>query len=163
MYIKITKTKGSIVFDREKWKEVRKELQDAAEFFAIQMLGSRLAKNIAIRLHLEAGKTLDYSGWSLWEDDRFRPREFTIRLNVSLIPDWETLIETLAHEFIHVRQFARGYLKQYWRANPGVMHWHGKPYNIYRLQYWELPWEIEAYSLDFIFAEEYLERSEFEL
>lgn len=48
---------------------------------------------------------------------------------------------TLAHEMVHVKQLAKGTLKQ---VN-GVSYWKGKRYRKNH-RYLDLPWEIEAYS-----------------
>lgn len=48
---------------------------------------------------------------------------------------------TLAHEMIHVKQLAKGTLKQV----DGVNYWKGKRYRKNH-RYLEMPWEIEAFS-----------------
>ena len=48
---------------------------------------------------------------------------------------------TLAHEMVHVKQLAKGTLKQ---VN-GVNYWNGKRYRRNH-KYLNLPWEIEAFS-----------------
>ena len=48
---------------------------------------------------------------------------------------------TLAHEMVHVKQLAKGTLKQ---VN-GVSYWKGKRYRKNH-KYLNLPWEIEAFS-----------------
>ena len=48
---------------------------------------------------------------------------------------------TLAHEMVHVKQIARGYLK----TINGVNYWMGKRVHG-RTKYLNKPWEIEAFS-----------------
>ncbi len=48
---------------------------------------------------------------------------------------------TLAHEMIHVKQLAKGHLKQ---VN-GVNYWRGKRYRKNHA-YLDMPWEVEAFS-----------------
>lgn len=48
---------------------------------------------------------------------------------------------TLAHEMVHVKQLAKGKLKQ---VN-GVNYWNGKRYRKNH-RYLNLPWEVEAFS-----------------
>lgn len=48
---------------------------------------------------------------------------------------------TLAHEMVHVKQLAKGTLKQI----DGVNYWNGKRYRKNH-KYLSLPWEIEAFS-----------------
>jgi hypothetical protein len=49
---------------------------------------------------------------------------------------------TLAHEMVHVKQFAKGILKN--KSN-GVNIWAGKRYN-HKVAYLDRPWEIEAFA-----------------
>jgi hypothetical protein len=48
---------------------------------------------------------------------------------------------TLAHEMVHVRQYAKMEL------NEEMNRWHGEYVNTDLIPYHEQPWEIEAYDL----------------
>ena len=62
----------------------------------------------------------------------------------------ETLISVIAHEMIHVKQRVRGQLKHYFKRNGDVEFiWCGKKYNV---DYYDSPWEIEAFSRERILA-----------
>ena len=50
------------------------------------------------------------------------------------------LLETIAHEMVHVKQYARREL------HPVHDTWCGKTYNPDKVSYWDLPWEIEAHG-----------------
>jgi hypothetical protein len=50
------------------------------------------------------------------------------------------LLETIAHEMVHVKQYARREL------HPVNETWCGKTYNPKKVSYWDLPWEIEAHG-----------------
>lgn len=69
------------------------------------------------------------------------PREITVVLDSSL--RFESMIQTLAHEMIHVKQFALGQLREVKnrRGKPTRM-WRGKPARTHALY---SPWEREAY------------------
>jgi len=57
-------------------------------------------------------------------------------------PKLDQMLETLAHELIHAKQFIRGEINQrnlIWRGSSG-------PYDCRRLTYRKTPWEKEAYS-----------------
>ncbi len=54
---------------------------------------------------------------------------------------FERLGVTLAHEMVHVKQIAKGYLK----TVNGVNYWNGRRYSN-RTKYLNQPWEIEAFS-----------------
>ena len=52
------------------------------------------------------------------------------------------LLETIAHEMVHVKQYARGELYQGIRVNK--YRWQGKW--VGNMDYWDEPWEIEAHG-----------------
>lgn len=57
-------------------------------------------------------------------------------------PKLDQILETLAHELIHAKQFLRGEINQYnliWRGSSG-------PYDCKKVTYRKTPWEKEAYS-----------------
>lgn len=116
----------------------------AAEWYAIKLMGSRLAKNISVRIdfvqNLEAEGT---GGDCIWEDDNHRPREFQI--NIDKNDDMPYMLQTLAHEMVHVKQFAKGELKDIMKAH-SLCKWQGNEYDTEKLEYWDYPWEIEAHG-----------------
>jgi hypothetical protein len=70
-----------------------------------------------------------------------RPRDFVIRLD-SRVEKRKMLI-TLAHEMVHVKQFARGEL--YHSTRKAQCRWQGRWLKD-SIDYWDSPWEIEAYG-----------------
>ena len=50
------------------------------------------------------------------------------------------VLETVAHEIVHVKQYVRREL------NPMTQAWMGKTVNPEKVSYWDLPWEIEAHG-----------------
>ena len=54
---------------------------------------------------------------------------------------WTDLGSTLAHEMVHVKQFAKGQLQ----VKNGMRYWCGKKYTK-RTKYIEQPWEQEAFA-----------------
>jgi len=55
------------------------------------------------------------------------------------------LLETLAHEMVHVKQYARGQFK----IEKNKTIWLGKPL---KLKYYQRPWELEAMSKERVLA-----------
>lgn len=120
-------------------KDMKQLFADAASFFLLKMLDTTTLKNtivnIKVRKKLEDSQDgycdiVDYDGWN-------RPREFDVYVqkNVSV----RYMLMTLAHECVHVKQYASGELKE--------------GHNLWRYQivppdinYWESPWEIEAFG-----------------
>ena len=77
---------------------------------------------------------------------RVGPKHLIMMLDSKL--DVERLVLTIAHEMVHVKQFARGQIKEI----PGrtqVRYWMGKKV---RKSYYEQPWELEAFSKERILA-----------
>lgn len=74
-------------------------------------------------------------GYCLELDDN---RTFEIEADRTL--PMRKLLETVAHEMVHVKQYARREL------HPSTDTWLGKTYNPKKVSYWDLPWEIEAHG-----------------
>jgi hypothetical protein len=97
-----------------------------------------------------------YSVKNLRRDDEmngvvshFAPRKLKMLIDSRL--SHRKLFETLAHEMIHVKQFARGQIKFYTSRNgKRFSTWLGKRYK--NTDYYDLPWEIEAFSKERLLA-----------
>lgn len=61
----------------------------------------------------------------------------------------ESLVETLCHEMVHVKQFALGHAKIKYRGKKATFHWMGRPV---RAVYWDRPWEQEAWRREKVLA-----------
>lgn len=70
------------------------------------------------------------------------PSEFEIKLNSSL--PLRDLMETLAHELVHVKQYAKGELRDS-KVNKQVV-FQNRTYDVEDMDYWDHPWEIEAHG-----------------
>ena len=125
------------------------KLEEAARFFAAQLIHTRTTNKI--ELDLEIVKTLDVDGECISEDDHKNPRYFTIRLKRAPIDE---MIKVLAHEMVHVKQYAKNELgKELALARGGkglriVTRWLGELWSPKSKEdaYWDAPWEIEAYG-----------------
>lgn len=76
-----------------------------------------------------------------------RPKEFDIEIDADL--SQRRVLQTIAHELVHVRQYATGHLKEYNR-NCDVK-WKGERFEEKQTsgdEYWFTPWEIEAYGVE---------------
>lgn len=67
---------------------------------------------------------------------------YTIRLDAG---DSETVISTLAHEMVHIKQFARGELRMLYTGY--CAKWKGEKY-LDDAHYETCPWEVEANSIE---------------
>lgn len=116
------------------------ELKLAANFYAEQLMHKNLIKNLEIRVCFSKND----GNTTMWEDCNLRPREFTITLETGVSLE-DTLI-TLAHEMVHVKQYAKGELFDYVSGGPYMMRWRDEKRNWDDIDYMNFPWEIEAYG-----------------
>ena len=135
----------------EKGSKAKRELiQDLSWFLAQKLLGKRLMNNVEIEIEFK--RNLGAHGFCSWADDNNRPRAFTVEIDSSL--GLEEVGLTLCHEFVHVKQFAKGELKDLFKGGYKQM-WKGKDYS--NTPYSHQPWERQAYRMQDKLWEEYKE------
>ena len=109
----------------------RKRVQSIAEFCVETLMPRMRTLEVTIKLKKPKGAM----GYCLELDSN---REF--ELEIDRTQSLRKLLETAAHEMVHVKQFARREL------HPSNDTWYGKTYNPKKVSYWDLPWEIEAHG-----------------
>jgi len=111
--------------------------------FVIEKLMPRMAGRLGITVQYVSNlrKNEGIYGDCIWEDDDYRPREFMIRLDRGL--NLKTAMTTLAHEMVHVKQYARDEMRQL--TTKRACRYNGELYKD-GLDYWDQPWEIEAHG-----------------
>jgi len=121
----------------------KQELSASLIDFVAEKLVPRLKDKLEINVEFITGlmKREYIYGDCIWEDEDYRPKEFTIRIDAGL--DLRNTLTTLAHEMVHVKQYARDEMKQLW-ASPKI-RFDGRYYDI-KTDYWDRPWEIEAHG-----------------
>jgi hypothetical protein len=121
----------------------RDKVEDAACFYIKELMPriKNLELNIQLIPKLDEKDGVD--GDCTWEDKNHRPREFTIRLNSS--KSLSVILDTLAHEMIHVRQYARGELVDLTRT-PGYSRFRGE---LIKWNPKNEPWEKEAWECSY--------------
>lgn len=111
------------------------------------LVGKRIAKNIELSFKIKKNlkKNEGIEGTTQWEDDNHKPRDFLIELDGS--QNTENFILTMCHELVHVKQYALGEMKDIFKG-PNNLLWRGQKINThkYSVNYWEQPWEIEAFG-----------------
>ena len=123
-------------------KTKRKHIEQAAQYFEEILFKRKLPTLVLeIKLILRLNHKEGSEGECIWEDKRTKPRQFTIRLDSS--GDLSTLIETFGHEMVHVKQYARGEMKDS-SVSRDLVYWKGKEYDSSKITYYDWPWEIEA-------------------
>lgn len=121
----------------------QKELVESIAEFCAYKLMPRLAPKISITIKLSdtLKKREKIYGDCIWEDEDLYPREFTIRADAC--QKQRQLLETIAHEMVHVKQYARDEMRQL--STKPVCRFNGAHYPN-DLDYWDQPWEIEAHG-----------------
>ena len=125
-------------------KKNRALVEMATWWYAEKLLGKRIIGNMKLNINLRRNLVSKEGceGTAIWEDDFVRPREFTIELDTNFtIRD---ILITLAHEMVHVKQWAKGEMYEY--SKPGMVRFHKTKFNMNEVDYWDYPWEIEAYG-----------------
>ena len=128
-------------------KTKRKLAESIAKFCATKLMSTRLANTLEITIELvpNLGKKVGVYGDCIWEDKPNRPKEFTVRVDSKMTP--RHVVETIAHEMVHVKQFARNEL--YEPSAKQGSRWKGEwlsPRQKCVKDYWDQPWEIEAHG-----------------
>lgn len=123
------------------------ELIKASQFYGRFLLSKQMLPHIAVNIVMKSAiKDLGNCTVAFY-NDWYKPREFEVQLRKRR--SLKSTLQTLAHEFVHVKQFARGEL------NCGHTKWLGDRIDSDSIDYNDLPWEIEATSLEVILYEMY--------
>ena len=123
----------------------KKLVKDAARWMLGYVLGNRLASNIDLNIRFEEDlKNTPIYANVTWEDNNHKPRVFDMEM-CNYITD-RIMMRVLAHEIVHIRQYATGDLKDL-ALQADYCKWKNKLVKVDgqgRVRYWDLPWEIEA-------------------
>jgi hypothetical protein len=120
----------------------RKYIQSQVEF-CVQKLMPKM-KGLEITIRMKDLKKEKVYGYCLADPDgdaevADRPRTFEIQVDKGL--KLRKALETICHEMVHVKQYARGEL--YESSVKGMHRWHGE-WMKNDPDYWDCPWEWEA-------------------
>jgi len=121
-------------------KDFTPYIHRAAKFFSDNLLTKQMQDYTIIIVKFN--KKLDDYGSAQVEgyNSRNMPREFLIEINPNI--GAHQILRTLAHEMVHVRQFAYGH------TNETLSKWHDLKIDSDDLDYWDHPWEIEAHGME---------------
>ena len=113
-------------------------VQRASQFYAEQLFPKQLLRHIVVSIKFN--KHLDAFGYTSVEkrNTKGAAREFLIELHPYI--SGKQILKTLAHEFVHVKQYV------YEELNEEQTQWQGEPIDSDAVDYFEFPWEIEAYG-----------------
>ena len=124
-------------------KVSKQVIADAVYFYAEYLIRDSLLKNIQIDVDLEDGLmgTERQQAYCVNASEGRYAREFDICVDAGL--GKRTMLMALAHEMVHVKQYATGELK--YNRNQRLHRFQGIAYHP-NYMYWEQPWEIEAFG-----------------
>lgn len=116
-------------------------LKLAAKSYASNLFSRRMIPYLYFEISIL--KIKDAAGYCLpiFPD---KPREFEIEIGIQ--KQKLIMLQALAHEFVHAKQFAYGELKDRYVKKQHITTWLGQ--DCTDLMYWDRPWEIEAYGLE---------------
>lgn len=124
----------------------KKELETIVSFFGEYLLGKRLAKNISLYVSYEnLGNKYAYIFPTDYDSSSCREFELTLDRHFSKEYCPKLMLTTLAHELVHLKQFAKGELKNH---SVDAYKWKGELVDIpeSEAKYLKTPWETEAYT-----------------
>ena len=124
--------------------KTRKLVKTAAWWYDEKLMGKRLLRSLEITIKLKKNLLAQdgHEGTAIWEDDNIRPKEFTISLDSTCTI--RNILITLAHEMVHVKQWAKGEMYEY--AEQDMVRFNKTKFNMANIDYWDYPWEIEAFG-----------------
>lgn len=134
--------------------DLPKQITPDCAFFSIAFFGEKLMSkkllkklNVDIFFIKDLKKLEKFEADCIWEDINIRPKEFSIRIDSSM--SGRRIIQALAHEMTHIKQYATGEMSDLLGMNTLVSWRKGlrkQRIDSEVVDYWEHPWEIEAYG-----------------
>jgi hypothetical protein len=120
-------------------------IRKAVKFYMSQLLEVEKYKDLKIRIEFTkmSGDNIGLMSW-LGDENR-KPKEYEVIVKDSLSKN--NVLKILAHEMVHVKQFATGEMYDHVKGNK--VHFKGKSYSMITdnsPDYYFSPWEIEAYG-----------------
>lgn len=121
------------------------KLRSLADFILEKFFTKPKRDKLDIRVRFKKGmyESTNQFANCIWEDEHFKPEEFTIDMD----PDQKLplLLNSLAHELVHVKQWAKGEFYELQRERE-VYKFNGQRFDTSKIDYWDTPWEIEAHG-----------------
>ena len=137
----------------------KKDCKEAILFFGESLFSSRLYPKIKVTVEFINDPSFAELATCNWEDTHYKGREFIISIDYKLKP--KEMLMTLAHEMVHIKQYAKGEMTDHLRADKTRWsgNWYGKK-KTYDLNdakfYWEYPWEREARAMEMELCSKFL-------
>jgi hypothetical protein len=126
--------------------ELKKHFRNAVEFYANELMSPQLVRNLNIQLNYKRDLEHKVLGECEIIGDVMRPRRFKITITPmkNTFYNRAEIFNTLAHEMIHVKQYAYRQLR--FTDSVEKTRWKGRSVNERNYRYENLPWEKEAFG-----------------
>jgi len=124
-------------------KRLKHLMASAVEFYCSLLMTKRMCTSLEVYVVMKKKLEHNYSGFCSFVDHYKGKRTFEIELAKGFSVR-ETLC-SLAHEVVHLKQFATRELKDT-MITANVSEWKGEKIDENKIDYWDLPFEIEAYG-----------------
>lgn len=138
---------------------MRKKLHRNEAFYSAQwmlrkLVPCELVDTLIVNVYIRKMKHQKGTCWAYQNN----PNTFDIVISADL--GRMATLRTIAHECVHVMQYATGKMKDLWGNNTGKVLWknsifEGTEEN--RRAYYKLPWEIEAFGMQEKLTRSYLD------
>ena len=128
-------------------RELTKLLKLAADSFANKLFSPQLLKNLVLKIMVKPASNMVAGGYCNIADDDDGTLPRTFEIEIAKTKKKIHMFTVLAHEMVHMKQFATGEMKDRYVKTQYVTVWRGDKYED-DVSYWDQPWEIEAYGLE---------------
>lgn len=125
------------IYDKKISIEFQQIFNKAINFYSDYLFSNQLKKHLCICIEFNSTMK-DYGYCEVLEYTHYKPRMFLIVLKKK--KSISSMLTTLAHEMVHVKQYA------YCELSENHYMWEGKDYS--KKSYFQLPWEQQAMMLE---------------
>lgn len=121
----------------------KRTLQKAAEYYSSLLMKRSVAASVFLNIVIKSKLEDDAEGYCHFVEEKDSIKTF--RIEVQRDESLETMLLRLAHEVVHLKQFAAGELR-FTTGCQKISTWQGRKINENKIDYWDLPWEVEAHG-----------------
>lgn len=130
-----------------------KEIKFATQWMSGLIMSDRLRDSLVITVCNYCERGIKGSCEISDYDENPLPRQFLVYIDGRM--GRRSQLQTLAHELVHVKQWARGQMRDY--KYHTHTRWNKSLVNSDSIDYYDLPWEIEAYGREFGMYRRYID------
>lgn len=120
----------------------KKLIRESGEYYLTRLAGYQVASQLTVVVKIRKNLFEEENAKAdcIWDDDEHR--EFEVRIDSSMTT--VAMLRCLAHECVHIWQYVSGKMRD--TDSISIIKWNGKKIDRRHTDYFDLPWELEAYS-----------------